>query len=161
MPKHIVKNAEITAMQGTVKTHFLNPNAVRISKSLSDMTGMQGLGFHLVEIEPGRESTEYHFHHYEDECVYILSGEGTVTLAAEDYQVSSGDFIGYPAGGDAHTMKNTGDVNLVCLVAGQRLDHDIADYPNLEKRLYRNRGNSDLVDHSSLSAISVAKNKER
>ncbi|MEM5530048.1 cupin domain-containing protein [Gammaproteobacteria bacterium AS21] len=157
MSKQILKSSDIAAMTGTTKTHFLNTNAVRIAKSLGDMTGMKGLGFHLVEIEPGRESTEYHLHHYEDECVYILCGDGTVTLAGEDYLVSAGDFIGYPSGGEAHTMKNTGEVNLVCLVAGQRLDHDIADYPNLEKRLYRNKGNSELVDHHNISAISVAK----
>lgn len=157
MTKQILKSSEIATMKGTTKTHFLNANAVRVTKSLGDMTGLQGLGFHLVEIEPGRESTEYHLHHYEDECVYILSGEGTVTLAGEDYLVSSGDFIGYPAGGDAHTMLNTGDVNLICIVVGQRLIHDIADYPKLAKKLYRNNGHSELVDNKNIKTINLPK----
>ena len=71
-PVYLVKAAEIAAMEGLAKTHFLNPNARRINKSLGDLTGLTGLGFHLIEVEPGCETTEHHLHHQEDECVYVL-----------------------------------------------------------------------------------------
>jgi uncharacterized cupin superfamily protein len=145
--KYILKSEDIANMQGLAKTHFLNDNAVRINKSLGDATGLKNLGFHLIEIEPGFESTEYHVHHYEDECVYVLSGTATITIDEKDYPVGPGDFIGYPAGGLPHTMVNTGTETLRCLVAGQRLAHDIGDYPRLGKRIYRNAGlPADLVD---------------
>lgn len=147
MDGYIITKREIDAMQGADKTHFLNPNARRTNKSLGDATGLTGLGVHLIEISPGRESTEYHVHYYEDECVYILSGEGEVTIGEETFAVSEGDFIGYRAGGRPHTMKNTGDGPLRCLVAGQRLAHDMADYPRAGKRLFRNAGRPwNLVD---------------
>jgi len=159
MSNRIIKSSDITAMQGVSKTHFLNDNAVRIAKSLGDLTGMKGLGVHLIEVQPGHESTEYHLHHYEDECVYILSGEATVTIDSEQYHVGTGDFIGYPSGTEAHSMKNTGQTTLVCIVAGQRLAHDIADYPNLNKRLYRNKGTSELVDYDAITLVSSPKKR--
>lgn len=157
MTKRILKRAEIEAMAGLAKTHFLNPNAVRINKSLGDHTGMQGLGFHIIEVQPGHESTEYHVHHFEDECVFILAGEATLTLDGEEHWVSAGDFIGHPAGTEAHALKNTGEDTLVCIVAGQRLTQDVADYPKLGKRLYRNDGKNDLVSHSAIEPAVMGK----
>ena len=147
MSKYIVKKSEIDSMDGLVKVHFLNPNAQRTNKSLGDLTGLTGLGFHVIEIAPGKESTEYHVHYFEDECVYVLEGSGKVIIGEETTDISAGDFIGYRAGGEAHTMINTGDRNLKCIVVGQRLDHDVSDYPKKNKRIYRNAGLSwDLVE---------------
>jgi len=138
MEHYILSKKEIEELDGLKKTHFLNPNAQRINKSLGDLTGLTGIGFHITEIEPEFESTEYHIHYFEDECVYILEGEATVTIGNDKFKVGPGDFIGYRAGGKAHTMVNDGKSILKCIVVGQRLPHDVADYPNLKKRLYRN-----------------------
>ena len=155
--KYIIRKSEIEAMEGLAKTHYLNQNAQRINKSLGDLTGLKNIGFHIIEVLPGYESTEYHLHHFEDECVYILSGNATVTIDEIDYQVGAGDFIGYPAAGLAHTMKNTGAQILRCIVVGQRSTHDIGDYPRLGKRLYRNGGLDDLVDLNQISHPNVGK----
>lgn len=152
MDKYIVTRAEIDAFEGIAKTHFLNGNAQRINKSLGDLTGLTGLGFHIIEIAPGRESTETHVHYYEDECVYILEGEAQATIGSERHHVKAGDFIGYRAGGEAHQLKNTGSGILKCIVAGQRLGHDVSDYTRLKKRLYRDAGMAwNLVDIGSVS----------
>ena len=151
MRRDVIKRSEIELMQGLAKTHFLNPNAQRVNKSLGDLVGLTGLGFHIIEMEPGRESTELHVHHFEDECAYVLSGNGIVTIGQSEHAIGPGDFIGYPAGGDAHTMKNTGNETLRCVVVGQRLAHDVADYPRLSKRVYRNAGLAwDLADHEHI-----------
>jgi uncharacterized cupin superfamily protein len=155
--KYIVRRNEIEEMTGLAKTHFLSENAKRTNKSLGDLAGLRNLGFHIIEVLPGYESTEYHVHQHEDECVYILSGNATVTIDDNDYEVSAGDFIGYPAGGLAHTMKNTGSSVLRCIVVGQRLTHDIGDYPRLGKRLYRYGQSNDLVDYRDISNPSVGK----
>ena len=134
-------------MEGLAKTHFLDPKARRVNKSLGDATGLSGLGVHLVEIAPGDESTEMHRHHHEDECVYVLAGRGTAFIGEERHAIAAGDFIGYRAGGLAHRLLNDGEEVLRCLVVGQRLDHDVGEYPRLGKRLYRNRELPwDLVD---------------
>ncbi len=147
MDKYIVTKQEIEEMEGLQKSHFLNPEAQRINKSLGDLTGLSGFGFHIIEVPPGKESTECHVHYYEDECTYILEGQGEVILDGEVHKVAVGDFIGYRAGGMAHTMVNTGDSVLKCIVVGQRLAHDVGDYPNQRKRIYRNAGMPwDVVD---------------
>jgi uncharacterized cupin superfamily protein len=66
MDKYLVTKEEIDDYEGLSKTHFLNDNAKRVNKSLGDLTGLTGFGFHIIEIEPGRESTEFHKHYHED-----------------------------------------------------------------------------------------------
>lgn len=160
MDKCILKKSEIESMEGLFKQHFLNPGAQRNNKSLGDLTGIKGFGFHIIEVPPGKESTEYHMHYYEDECVYVLSGFGKATIGEEDFDVAEGDFIGYRAGGKAHTMINTGAENLKCIVVGQRLEHDVGDYPRLKKRIYRHAGRPwDLVDLDNLKHPDAGKKK--
>lgn len=142
----LLKAAEIAAMPGELKTHFLNPNAVRLSKSLGDAVGLQHLGVHLVEVEPERDTTEFHIHLYEEECVYVLAGEGTLILEDGEQPLGKGDFVGFPARRTAHNIRNTGKGVLKLLVMGQRLQQDVADYPQQKKRLYRNSGEWNLVD---------------
>lgn len=150
MQGYVVRRHEIDAMGGVFKQHAQNTNAQRTNKSLSDATGLTGIGVHIIEVEPGRESTEYHVHYHEDECVYILSGSASVTIGEESFTVEPGDFIGYRAGGEAHTMLNTGAETLRCMVIGERLAHDVADYPRKRKRIFRNTGvewNTVSFDH--------------
>lgn len=145
--KSIITKHEIDAFEGTAKAHFLNPAAKRVNKSLGDLVGLTGLGFHIIELEPGAESTEKHVHYFEDECAYILEGEAEVIFGNDRTPVYAGDFIGYPSGGEAHTMINTGTSTLKCIVVGQRLGHDVVDYPEKGKRLFRNEGQPwNLVD---------------
>jgi uncharacterized cupin superfamily protein len=158
MEKYIITKEEIEQYEGIEKVHFLNENARRRNKSLGDLTGLSGFGFHIIEIQPGYESTELHKHYYEDECVYILEGEAEATIGDFTYPVKAGDFIGYRAGGEAHALKNTGNSLLKCIVVGNRLDHDVADYPNLKKRIFRNEGLSwNLVDQEQISEPTAGK----
>ncbi|EJL6400557.1 cupin [Vibrio cidicii] len=138
--KYVVPKSEIELFEGVSKTHFLNPNAKRINKSLGDLTGLTGFGFHIIEVQPGDESTEMHMHYHEDECVYLLEGNADAYIGNEIYQVSAGDFIGYRAGGSSHKLVNTGESVLRCIVVGQRLAHDVGDYTDLKKRIYRQKG---------------------
>lgn len=155
--KYIVRSNEIEEMEGLTKTHYLNKNARRINKSLGDVAGLKNLGFHIIEVLPGYESTEYHVHFFEDECVYILLGNATVTIDEINYEVGAGDFIGYPAGGLPHTMKNTGSEVLRCIVVGQRLTHDVGDYPRLGKRLYRYGQSNDVADIKDISHPNIGR----
>jgi len=151
MDKYVVTKSEIDAFDGTAKQHFLNEDAVRTNKSLGDLTGLTGLGFHIIDVPVGSYSTEYHVHYFEDECTYVLSGSGTVTIGDTEHVVEAGDFIGYRAGGEPHTMQNTGNEVLRCIVAGQRLANDMADFPNKGKRLYRAEGVEwNMVDISNV-----------
>lgn len=143
----------IAALEAARKTHFLNEAAVRSNKSLGDAVGLKNIGVHLIEVEPGHYTTEYHAHQYEEECLYILSGTGLATLGEIRQPVGPGDFIGCPTNGVAHELFNDGDQTLTCLVMGQRLAQDVSDYPRKGKRLYRNSGRWDLVDLASVEQM--------
>ena len=152
--RYLVTADEIAAMAGEQKTHFLNPNAVRNNKSLGDLTGITGFGFHIIELQPGRDSTEHHVHHFEDECIYVLSGQATAHIGDESSQIGPGDFIGYRKGGLAHSITNTGAEPFRCIVVGQRLAHDVGDYTRQKKRIYRNAGLEwNLVDHDVIEEL--------
>lgn len=132
----LLKATEIDAMEPQCSIHPLNERAVRLKRSLGDMTGLTQFGFHLITLQPGHESTEYHRHLYEEECVYILSGNGEAIIDDQVHEVGPGDFMGFTRGGAAHTLLNTGHAPLVLIVAGQRLEQDVCDYPHKGKRLY-------------------------
>ena len=67
-------------------------------------------------------------------------------------EVEAGALIAYPAHGEAHDLRNTGLSPLTCIVVGQRLDFDVVDYPEQNKRLYRYAGKAeDLVDIAAVS----------
>jgi uncharacterized cupin superfamily protein len=153
--QYLLKAADIDSMEGELITHFLNPNAIRFNKSLGQATGMSEMGVHMIYVEPGKDSTEYHKHLYEEECIYIISGTGKLTIEGDVFSVSKGDFVGLPANQVAHELFNNSTETLVCLVMGQRLKHDIADYPNKEKRIYRyslsGKGNADVVEHKNIT----------
>ncbi len=144
--KLILKASEIDKLQGDQRVHFLNPNAQRTRKSIGDEVGLNKIGVHIIYVEPGKDTTEYHKHYYEEECIYVLSGRGTLTIEGKQFPFEKGDFVGFPADTAAHALINSGTETLVCLVMGQRLEQDVADYPDKKKRLYRNTGKWDLVD---------------
>ena len=148
-PREFLTAADIVAMEPERSVHPLNENAVRLKRSLGDATGLTQLGFHLMTLLPGHESTEYHRHLYAEECIYILSGIGAATVDDRTYPIGPGDFMGFPRGGAAHTMLNTGDVPLVYIVAGDRLEHDVCDYPKQGKRLYKAGANKVFVDQNT------------
>ncbi len=50
---YLMTAADIEAMEGLSKAHFLNAGAKRINKSLGDETGLTGLGIHIIEVAPG------------------------------------------------------------------------------------------------------------
>lgn len=140
----------IAAMEGVRRVHSLNPAAIRTNKSLGDEVGLKNLGIHLISIAPGDKSTEFHAHRYEEEAMYVLSGRGTAVIGESTQIIGPGDFIGFSTNGVAHETINDGTEPLICLVVGQRLQQDVVDYPRKGKRLYRNSGERNMVDHADI-----------
>lgn len=149
-PRELLKATDIEAMPTTVSIHPLNPNGVRHRKSLGDATGLSQIGVHRIELQPGHDSSEYHRHLYEEECVYVLSGHGTAIIDDQPHAIGAGDFLGFARNGPAHVLTNSGDEPLVLLVMGQRLAQDVCDYPHRQLRLYINGEQEDLVDFGAI-----------
>ena len=56
---------------------------MRHTRSLGDQLGLTDLGVHLVRVEPGHDSTQFHFHHQDEEFLYILEGSGIAEIGDE------------------------------------------------------------------------------
>jgi len=134
-------------MAGQDNRHFLNRDARHLQKPLGEIAGLTKLSFHLIEVPIGLAPCALHQHLCDGGCVYILEGNGTARIGDTVLQVEAGDFIDYPAGGEAHDLRNTGPNILKRIIVGQRLGFDIVDYPEQARRLYRANGEKgDLVD---------------
>ncbi|WP_035990554.1 cupin domain-containing protein [Leptolyngbya sp. KIOST-1] len=145
-PHPLLTAAAISAMAESTFTHPLNPRAIRHGRSLGDAIAFEYIGVHLVRVEPGHDSTQYHRHQAEEEFIYILSGRGLAEIGDETFEVGPGDFMGFVAGGLAHSLSNPFGEDLVYLVGGMRLEFDICDYPKVNTRLYRRGEQREYVE---------------
>jgi uncharacterized cupin superfamily protein len=152
-PHPLIKAAEIEEMPLDTRTHQFNSNAIRQTRSLGDLLGLEALGVHLVTVEPGNESTQFHFHHVDEEFLYILSGRGIAEIGEDSFEVEPGDFMGFTAHSLPHTLVNPYKEDLTYLMAGSRSHIDICDYPRIRRRMYRANGKKEFVDWDSLNKV--------
>jgi uncharacterized cupin superfamily protein len=156
-PAALLTAASIRRMKEQKFVHFLNPGAIRYTRSLGDACGLETIGIHLVRLKQGDDSTEYHFHHQDEEWVYILSGRGVAEIGDKKFKIGAGDFMGFTAPSAPHAMRNPYKVDLVYLVGGNRCLLDVCDYPRIGKRRYRMNGDNAYLDLSALSLASGVK----
>lgn len=119
-------------------SHPWNPDSEIIGTHLSGITGLERTGVSRVRIPPGKESFAYHLHHREEEWIYILSGRGVAVVDGDEFDMSAGDFIAFPAPSVAHNMTNPFDEELVYLMGGENRKFELADFPDLDRRMVRN-----------------------
>ena len=150
---HLLRAEAIARLPEQVQQHPLNAEATRHTRSLSDALGLQRLGLHLVRVRPGDESTEFHFHHLDEEFVYILAGRGLAEIGEAQHEVGAGDFMGFTAPSLPHVMRNPFDEDLVYLMGGQRSAFDITDYPRRRKRLFRHGRSLQVVDSDAIDTL--------
>ncbi|WP_367106661.1 cupin domain-containing protein [uncultured Psychrobacter sp.] len=151
--QYILTKADIDAIPESKHVHQFNENAIRHTVSLSDIVGLNKFGLHLVRVEPGDETTQHHYHEESDEFIYVLEGELTLRYGEENYPLNTGDFVGFPAHGAAHSMRNNSDSDAVYLMGGSRPPIDITNYPDIERKMYTIHGKKEFVDLEELSKV--------
>jgi len=135
--KLVVRRAQHTAENAQKLSHPFNPNSEIHGHELSDAAGLKRTGVWLARIPAGKESFAYHAHHAEEEWMYVVSGRAIVEINDENLEVGPGDFVGFPAPGCAHLVKNPGPEDLVFLSGGERRDMEVGDFPRHGKRMVR------------------------
>lgn len=133
----LVRAADRAAMIEESFHHPLNPESELHGLLLSRKVGLSHIGVSLLRVPPRRESFVFHSHANEEEFVYVLQGRGVAEIGDESFEVGPGDFIGFPAGGPAHLMKNPFGEDLIYLSGGENLEVEVGDFPRLGKRLVR------------------------
>ena len=145
----------IAALPERPHVHQFNANAVRHTRSLGDLAGLTEMGLHLVRVEPGRDSTEHHYHGQDEEFLFVLSGRGEAAIGETTIKVGPGDFLGFPKGAPAHSMHVPAEAGepLVYLMGGTRSPIDVCTYPKAGLRMYRIDGAKEYVSLSDLKKV--------
>ncbi len=101
---------------------------------IASRVGAQKLGYRLVEIDPGKRSWPYHFHHANEEMFFVLDGQGTLRLDGNERRVGPGDIVACPAGPHfAHQFYNDTDEPLRMLAVSTMQDPEVVEYPDSAK----------------------------
>lgn len=129
----LVRTSELDASEEMHVSHPLNARSEIFMTRLSDRTGLSHLGISLARVPPGKESFALHVHTVQEEWMYVISGRGEVRIDDGAVAVGPGDFVGFPANGPAHLVRNTGEVDLVYLQGGDRRPGDRGWFPELKK----------------------------
>ncbi|WP_201508312.1 cupin domain-containing protein [Psychrobacter alimentarius] len=150
---YVLTKSDIDNTTETKHVHQFNENAIRHTVSLSDIVGLTKFGLHLVRVEAGDETTTHHYHEESDEFIYVLSGELSLRYGDEQYVLKAGDFVGFPAHGAAHSMRNESDADATYLMGGSRPPIDMTLYPEINRKMYNIRGQKEYVDLENLGEV--------
>lgn len=144
---YLLRRDAIIANESTF-SHPWNPKSEISGTHLSNLGGLSRTGVSLVRIGAGKESFAYHLHHREEEWIYILSGRGVARVGDKEYDVGTGDFIAFPTPSVPHNLSNPGSDDLVYLMGGEHREFEIADFPELDKRMVRLGGDISIYNLS-------------
>jgi uncharacterized cupin superfamily protein len=115
---------------------YAAPCKGRAKWKLGDAAGLSQFGVNLLRLPPGQWSSQRHWHHNEDEFVYVLSGEVVLVDDAGETVLTAGDCAGFAAGvPDGHHLQNRSGAEAVVLEVGTRTPGgDTAAYPDIDLR---------------------------
>ena len=103
-------------------------------KRLGRVAGGVQIGASLFRLLPGKVAFPAHFHHGNEEAIFVLGGSGTIRIGAGEHPVAAGDYIALPAGtGEAHQMRNASRAPLEYLCISTMRQPEISEYPDSGK----------------------------
>ncbi|HSN16572.1 MAG TPA: cupin domain-containing protein [Gammaproteobacteria bacterium] len=104
---------------------------------LGDAAGLTQFGVNLLRLAPGVWSSQRHWHHTEDEFVYVLEGEVVLVTDAGEETLRPGDCAGFKAGEEnGHHLQNRSNKEAVLLEVGSRNPKgDGVEYPDIDLKL--------------------------
>jgi uncharacterized cupin superfamily protein len=144
---NIVRAADASA-HAQEFSHPWNPASQMFGTQLARSVGLKRTGVNFIRVPAGKESFVYHSHRFEEEWIYVLSGRAIARIDGAEYELGPGDFAGFPTPSVAHLMRNPGPDELVYLVGGENREFDIAEFPDLGKRLVRAGKQVDIYDEA-------------
>jgi len=105
----------------------------RSRRRLGDAVGLNQFGVNLTTLAPGAGTAHRHWHHNEDEFVYVLSGEATLVEDGGEIILRAGDAAGFKAGvANAHQILNKSSGSVVLLEIGTRAATDRGVFPDID-----------------------------
>lgn len=142
---YLLRAADIAARSQTF-SHPWNAKSELTGYPLGKSTGLRRTGVNLARMAPGKESFVYHSHWTEEEWIYILEGRGIARIDDVEYEVGAGDFMAFPTPAVAHQLSNPFAAELVYLMGGENHETEVADFPDLGKRVFRSKRGAEVFD---------------
>lgn len=97
---------------------------------LARETGGQQIGTSMYRLAPGKKDWPLHFHHANEEAIYVLEGQGTLRMPSGDHAIAAGDYAHFQrTAAHAHQIVNTGIDDLVFLCISGMVAPDVTEYP--------------------------------
>lgn len=107
----------------------------------------------FYELEPLKSAYPRHYHKYNTECFYIISGSGKVETNNKTLKVTSGDIIVFPCGeAGTHKIINTSKKEKLLY-----LDFDTTNSPDIIK--YPDSGKIGIIEHN-ISSLFYKENSQ-
>lgn len=135
MPKIDIENAP-TAHGTAYPEPFDQPCRARRRWKLGDAVGLDQYGVNLLRLPDGAWSSQRHWHHGEDEFVWVLEGEVVLIEDEGETILRAGDCAGWKAGvKNGHHIVNRSGREAVLLEVGTRTPGgDRGEYPDIDLR---------------------------
>lgn len=110
---------------------------------LGDVFGLDQFGVNLVTLAPGAWSSQRHWHVNEDEFVYVVEGEITLSDNDGDHLMTPGMCAGFKANnGNGHCLKNLTDKAVIYLEVGTRAKIEQGYYSDIDMQFVKDdKGN--------------------
>ena len=118
----------------------------RTSLRLGEGGGLTQFGVNLVTLDPGAMSSLRHWHHNEDEFVWIVEGDCVMVQDAGETVMRAGDCAAFPAGSsDGHHFFNRTDRPARFLVVGTRALREVGVYSDLDMMVETDSGRAHFM----------------
>ena len=135
MPKIDIASVKTEAATGYPEP-FRAAVAGRLRQRLGNVVGLDQFGVNLTRLQPGAQSSQRHWHHAEDEFVFILEGTLVLCEDAGETILRPGDAAGFKAGvPNGHCLVNRSGKDAVYLEIGTRCEREQVDYPDIDLRV--------------------------
>jgi uncharacterized cupin superfamily protein len=132
MPKIDIANLKVEVGSGYPEP-FRQVVAGRQRKRLGNAVGLDHFGVNLTTLKPGAQSAQRHWHHAEDELIYVLAGEVVLCENEGETILRPGDAAGFKAGvANGHCLVNRTAQDAVYLEIGTRAPREQAEYPDID-----------------------------
>lgn len=93
--------------------------------------GAEKLGASVYVLGPGQKSFPYHFHHANEEMLFVIEGEVVVRTPDGEQEAGRGDALSFSIGGaGAHQVINRSNEPARILMISTMIEPEIAEYPD-------------------------------
>lgn len=136
MPKFIETTSAPTRTGSRYPKPHDAPCIARTKFLLGDVFGLSQFGVNLVTLEAGSWSSQRHWHENEDEFIYVISGEITLSDDSGDHLLTPGMCAGFKAGNaNGHCLKNLTTASVQYLEVGTRSTDEVAWYSDIDMKV--------------------------